>query len=911
MALKFYEYIWKDTYRKSSSVWLNSGSEILTGGSTGYTTFLGINTNEIKEMLNTSTTEPKVFLNMYAPTNFGLTTLGFHKEGAGSGSGTIKAFEPTNKQVSLARYENRYEITNAIILSAPSLDTFKKIVNDGGYLGIVVYGELGDSFSNIVGTAVDATKFTIEIEGDWAVPPSDRMQPRSTAGYFGLDISSFQIIVDAPKFFQKSPHFNYFRAYGSNHSGTGDTSFLNFVALAKQYGVPSGAYYFGTPRKPVNPGTIQSEAREEADQFIAKLQEAYGTGRYGDLIPMLDIEEYKDLRTSTNGYPKASGMTSNELLQWILEFRNYFKAQTGRAVGFYSNRYFMQDPTQMALSDAQMIQLYIMPLWLAEYDRYYPGNPANGPARWAGWNDYNVWQYEVINDASTYGLAAGDVDHDFTTDLQLIKPPPPSTNIGITQLSNTTLEIAFTPPTTSDYIGSDIYVDNIWKAWLVKGTNKKVITVTAVEGQLVKINVVSQDKWQDTTWSADTFYRMVDSEAPVPPPIPEEIVYAFTEQEIRDMLHFKKGSRAIRFRYDLLDKNEVKIREMGNVLNGEVSMNAFNTIRRTAKFEIREDENEPINYLSDRIQPFVELNLPDKWVQNVEGKRTLVQGKWIEYPLGVFILSSPVKVEHGSYIYREIDAYDKTVILEEDKYVVRSRFLKGTKYIDAIIQVLGSAGITKYNFTPSNSLMRSDTEYEPGTPKSKTISDFLNAINYRPLWVDEFGYFTSEPYVSPQDRDPDYTYDITEDSVVSIGMEEELDLYSVPNSWVAYYSDADLVGEVGATVTLRSTYTNTNPASVTSTVSRGRTIVDYRKLDEIADQSALDAYVERIAFQSSQIFGKVRFTTPIMPFHGFQDVLLLRNDTLGIDGKYSETAWSIKLKTGSLMTHEVRIVMQI
>ncbi|MEH7114514.1 GH25 family lysozyme [Neobacillus niacini] len=399
---------------------------------------------------------------------------------------------------------------------------------------------------------------------------------------------------------------------------------------------------------------------------------------------------------------------------------------------------------------------------------------------------------------------------------------------------------------------------------------------------------------------------------PAPEPVelpPDVLTYDYTKEDVMNMLYGRTGSRFVKFRFDLLDRNENKIGELLNVESSDISMNAFNTIKRTANFRIRETEAEQIDYLNNRIQPFAEFKLPDKFVQNADGSRVLLEGAWVEFPLGVFLLSSPKKVEQNYEVFRDIEAYDGGVILDEDKFTERYTVTAGTKYTDAVKSILVSAGITKYNIAESDKTLPNDMEYEPGTSKSEPIADFLNAINFTQLYVDEYGYFSAQAYVSPSDREPNHFYLENEFSVIVNGVEEELDLYSVPNKWVAVYTSADSTSD--NVLSLTSTYTNENPESVTSTASRGRTIVDYRKVNEIADQAALDQFVQRIAFEASQIFGKVRFQTALMPIHGFQDVIHLQNSRLGIDGKYSETSWKMPLKPGALMEHECRRVVTI
>ncbi|MGG5741367.1 hypothetical protein ACP6L7_31230, partial [Bacillus cereus group sp. IBL03679] len=60
-----------------------------------------------------------------------------------------------------------------------------------------------------------------------------------------------------------------------------------------------------------------------------------------------------------------------------------------------------------------------------------------------------------------------------------------------------------------------------------------------------------------------------------------------------------------------------------------------------------------INYLSDRIKPYMEIEMPD--------------GNWLEFPLGVFLLNSPTRSDQVKGVYRDIEAYDQLVILQEDK----------------------------------------------------------------------------------------------------------------------------------------------------------------------------------------------------------------------------------------------------
>lgn len=363
---------------------------------------------------------------------------------------------------------------------------------------------------------------------------------------------------------------------------------------------------------------------------------------------------------------------------------------------------------------------------------------------------------------------------------------------------------------------------------------------------------------------------------------------AYTKQQVIDMLHAKNSSRMIKFRYELLNKEERRIGTLDNVLSGEVRMLALADIKRTANINLKESKD--IDWLNDRIQPFCMLRMPD--------------GGWAEWSLGIFLPSSPRRKEQLQGVYREVECYDGLQVLADDKFVSRHTIPAGTKYIAAINDILFNAGITKANIVNSNLTLQITKEFEIGTPKLAAINELLKEMNFNSMWVDEYGYYTASPYIIPSDRAIDYAYKDDELSVLYNGMEEELDLFSVPNKWVVVQSNAE-------TSPLTSIYTNDKPESVTSTVNRGRDIVDYREVDNIADQNALDGLTKRLAYEASQIYGYIDFETAIMPMHSYMDILKIEYSTLGINDRYTETSWSIPLTTAGKMKHTARKVVTI
>lgn len=382
----------------------------------------------------------------------------------------------------------------------------------------------------------------------------------------------------------------------------------------------------------------------------------------------------------------------------------------------------------------------------------------------------------------------------------------------------------------------------------------------------------------------------------------------FSEAQIKLALHYPH--RRLDFRYELLDKDGYKKADLYNVLSGEVSHNALATIKRTARFTLLDIPG--INYLQDRIRPFVRVFVPpgkmfapyfsffsQQFAALIQDAENATATGWAEFSLGEFLLASPTRTESNGQLIREVEAYDGLVILNDDKFDGEYTVVAGTNYIQAVIDILTSAGINRYNLQSTDKVLSKDVVFEIGKEKLYAINELLRAINFESIHVDVNGYFTSAHYRSPEDRGSEYEYFTDSESVIFSGYTEELDTFALPNKWV-------IKVDRGENPPLVSSHVNDKPESILSTVSRGRNIVDYRELRDIADQETLDAYTQRIAFESTQQFGKVDFETGIMPFHDYFDVFTVHFTDLDISGKYSETSWTMPLEVGGKMKHEIR-----
>lgn len=364
----------------------------------------------------------------------------------------------------------------------------------------------------------------------------------------------------------------------------------------------------------------------------------------------------------------------------------------------------------------------------------------------------------------------------------------------------------------------------------------------------------------------------------------------YTDKEIMDKLHLADGTRNVKYRYDLLNKQEIKIGEL-DAISGNIGLSSLAQIKRRGSFNFKENELKDVDWLNDRVQPFFMLQMND--------------GNWIEYPLGIYLMSSPTRNIRSNGVYRQVEVYDTSLALLEDKLTKRTMFASGTRYTSVITRLLNNIGIWKVNIPSYFGRLNTDKEFEIGISILEIVNDLLKEINYTSVWMDENGYITANRYEMPDNREAEYSYRNDELSIMHKDTAiEEKDLFSIPNHFVVVATNPE-------EEPLVSRYSNTRKSSITSIPSRGRTIVDHREVDSIANQESLDEYVKRIAYEASNTYGKFMFKTATMPHHSYLDCLFCEHTGLDISNKYIETSWEMELVEGGTMSHTARRVIQL
>lgn len=357
-------------------------------------------------------------------------------------------------------------------------------------------------------------------------------------------------------------------------------------------------------------------------------------------------------------------------------------------------------------------------------------------------------------------------------------------------------------------------------------------------------------------------------------------VNGYAYDEVKRTLHYKSGMRKVTFRYRLLDGKNIPKCWLEVEPGGDIALDSEAEIKRTGSFAIK--DNGLINFQTDRIKPMLYLEMQD------EGFCT--------WPLGVFYMPTASKVRGVGGAWYDIEVYDTTTLLKDDSMQTRTYFPAGKLYVDAISELLTSAGVQNAAITPSPLTLNNEREWKLGTSKLSIINELIQEINYDDIYTDANGIYIVRPYVDIHNRVADYTYKSKEFSVLHDDAVTEIDAFNIPNVIIGTVNNPDNDEDI------MYVHENNDPGSPLSIVARGgRRVVKDLQFRDIASVTELQTAVMRYAGEISQIYETVDFETAIMPHHDFNDMIYL--DGKLHRGRYLETGWNMTLKAGEKMEH--------
>lgn len=293
--------------------------------------------------------------------------------------------------------------------------------------------------------------------------------------------------------------------------------------------------------------------------------------------------------------------------------------------------------------------------------------------------------------------------------------------------------------------------------------------------------------------------------------------------------------------------------------------------------------NEAVDWLTDELQPVLEID-------------------GVENPLGIFLPATVSENEDETTRTLRVEAYDRCWRVRDTRSASRTYYASYNKYMDVVEALLGAAGITSIVKANLSTSLPEAREWEPGTSYLAIINELLEEINFKPLWFNAQGAAVLEPKAVPTAKNIMHTLDSTNvKSLLLPTFKREVDIYQTPNVFIVICSNPDKSGAMTATAR------NENPLSPLSVPRRGREITKLVKVNNIASQSALNAYAENLRNESMYAGEEVEVSTALLPGWGLDDITALHYDErIGI---YVEKAWSMTLETGGTMTHRLERVV--
>lgn len=295
----------------------------------------------------------------------------------------------------------------------------------------------------------------------------------------------------------------------------------------------------------------------------------------------------------------------------------------------------------------------------------------------------------------------------------------------------------------------------------------------------------------------------------------------------------------------------------------------------------------PVDWLADEIKPVL-----------------VIDG--VEHGLGVFAATKAPETDDVTTKLLNVQAYDRCWRVRDTRAESLIYFASGTNYLTAIEQLLTAAGVTSVLATPTTATFATAREdWDIGESYLTIINTLLGEISYKPLWFDGDGVAILEPISVPNAQNIRHT--LTDYKPRAFGqligrtITRTTDLYNAPNVWICVCENPDFPAPLVATSE------NDNVNSPLSTVRRGRRIVKKVRVDNVASQTELQTYADRLRDMSLISGETVEIETPLLPGFGVDDVVGLQaGELLAV---CIDRAWSMELTVGGVMKHKLERVI--
>lgn len=311
------------------------------------------------------------------------------------------------------------------------------------------------------------------------------------------------------------------------------------------------------------------------------------------------------------------------------------------------------------------------------------------------------------------------------------------------------------------------------------------------------------------------------------------------------------------------------------------------------------------------LQGTFKKNVLDRWKHYVEfdpltdALQPVLTINGISYELGIFLPTTVTPSYKDTAVEEtiEIEAYDRSWLVATTTGTERVFFARGTAYMEAIEQLLVASGISLIKSTPCSDVLHEDREdWDLGTDYLTIVNDLLKEINYKQLWFDFTGTAILEPIETPMVKNVKHTLDVRNvTSLVHPGLSRKLDIYGTPNVFICTCNNPE------KSAVLTAIARNENDHSPLSIQRRGREIVYYENVNNVASQEALQTYADRLLFISMMSGETMSVTTSLFPDWGIGDIVSLHY--LDVHALCVSHSWNMTLAAGGTMTHDLEKIV--
>lgn len=358
------------------------------------------------------------------------------------------------------------------------------------------------------------------------------------------------------------------------------------------------------------------------------------------------------------------------------------------------------------------------------------------------------------------------------------------------------------------------------------------------------------------------------------------------------------GHRRPRWRVELLDHDDNILDVLGGVSGLSVEIAATERLGGSASLTL-DDVGHNIDWMQHRIRIVY-----NPGVRGVEA-----------WPLGVFLLSSPVEKHGGGKVTWTISCLTKLAVIDEVGLDTPWSFPAGTPVVPTVVDLIASTGESLIAVTDTDATLTSTMSFDAGESTLTVINKLLQAAGYWTLKVDTHGVFQVQPWTRPTERAISWNFHAGEASLFEDEWEKEQNLSSVPNKVVCRTTGTD---EEPALVGVAVNVDPTSPFSYEARGKRWRT----RVYDvEAVDQGSVQSQAEQRLLANMDPVLKIEATHALVPLEanqvisflppGAEEAMLCTVQRMSMDGTFDaqvKATWrgvtGSELSEGSLDTTE-------